>query len=115
MVIFLPIAQLGCFNASSTRIFTSCSFVRPRKGPPDAVSRIFSILSFGSPFSDWKIAECSLSTGRMDTPHFFAKGMMIWPAVTRVSLFASAMSLPLSMAAMVGLMPIMPTIAVTRT
>ena len=35
------------------------------------------------------------------------------PAVTSVSLFASAISLPASMAAIVGRMPIIPTIAVT--
>ena len=39
---------------------------------------------------------------------------MIWPAVTSVSLFASAMSLCLLIAAIVGRIPIMPTIAVTR-
>ena len=38
---------------------------------------------------------------------------MIWPAVTRVSLFARAISFPASMAAMVGRIPIMPTTAVT--
>ena len=41
--------------------------------------------------------------------------MIICPAVTSVSLFASAMSFPASMAAMVGRMPSMPTIAVTKT
>ena len=38
---------------------------------------------------------------------------MIWPAVTRVSLLARAMSFPASMAAMVGRIPIIPTTAVT--
>ena len=68
-----------------------------------------------SPFSDWKIALCSLSTGRIRTFLFWARGMMICPAVTSVSLLAKAMSFPASMAAMVGLIPIMPTIAVTNT
>ena len=40
MVIFLPISQFGCFRASSTWIFLSSSLFFPRKGPPDAVSRI---------------------------------------------------------------------------
>ena len=40
---------------------------------------------------------------------------MICPAQTKVSLLASAISLPASMAAMVGLIPIIPTMAVTRT
>ena len=43
-----------------------------------------------SPCIDWKIALCSLSTGRMDTPILAARGMMICPAVTSVSLLASA-------------------------
>ena len=40
---------------------------------------------------------------------------MMCPAVTRVSLFARAISFPASMAAIVGLIPIMPTTAVTNT
>jgi len=59
------------------------------------------------------MALCSLSTGRMDTPYSFASGIMIWPAVTRVSLFASAMVFFALMAAIVGRMPSIPTIAVT--
>ena len=62
---------------------------------------------------DWKIALCSLSTGRIGTLCFFARGMIRCPAVTRVSLLARAMVFPLSIAAIVGRMPIMPTIAVT--
>lgn len=57
------------------------------------------------------MALCSLSTGRMDTPYSFASGIMIWPAVTRVSLFASAMVFFALMAAIVGRMPSIPTIA----
>ncbi len=60
------------------------------------------------------MAECSLSTGKIRTPCFLARGIMICPAVTRVSLLARAMSFPASMAAMVGRIPIMPTMAVTR-
>ena len=40
-----------------------------------------------------------------------ASGMMICPAVTNVSLLASAIVFPLSIAAMVGRIPIMPTTA----
>ena len=39
---------------------------------------------------------------------------MIWPAVTSVSLFANAMFFPASIAAIVGLIPNIPTIAVTK-
>ena len=49
----------------------------------------------------------------MLTPFSLASGMMIWPAVTRVSLFARAISFPALIAAIVGSTPIIPTIAVT--
>ena len=114
MVIFAPMDQFGCFKASSTWTFFICSLVHPRNGPPDAVNRIFSILFPCSPFKHWKIALCSLSTGRRRTFFSFTSGMMRCPAVTRVSLFARAMSFPASIAAIVGRMPIMPTTAVTR-
>ena len=114
MVILRPIVQFGCFNASSGRTPASCSFVQPRNGPPEAVNRILSMALLSSPFKLWKMALCSLSTGRIFTPTSFASGMMMCPAVTRVSLFASAMSFPAFMAAMVGRMPIIPTMAVTR-
>ncbi len=114
-VIFRPIDQFGCFKASSTVISASSSFFLPRKGPPDAVRRILLTRLLFSPCMDWKIALCSLSTGKMETLFFFARGMMICPAVTSVSLLASAMVFPASIAAMVGLIPIMPTMAVTKT
>ena len=115
IVILRPIVQFGCFKASAAFTLVSCSFVNPRNGPPDAVRRICLILSFGSPFKDWKIALCSLSTGKIFTPCFFASGIMICPAVTSVSLLASAISLPASIAAIVGRIPIIPTIAVSTT
>ena len=59
------------------------------------------------------MAECSESTGSILTPSRAASGMMMCPAQTSVSLFASAMFLPSRIAATVGSMPIMPTIPVT--
>ena len=50
----------------------------------------------------------------MDTPCFFAKGIIICPAVTSVSLLARAMFFPASIPAIVGRIPIIPTIAVTK-
>ena len=114
MVIFCPIAQLGCFKASSTRICSSSSLFLPRKGPPDAVISSLSMVLSRSPFRHWKIALCSLSTGRIFTPHCRAKGIIRCPAVTSVSLLARAMSFPALMASIVGRIPIIPTIAVTR-
>ena len=40
------------------------SRVRPRNGPPEAVSTIESTVSGARPSRHWKSAECSLSTGR---------------------------------------------------
>ena len=114
MVIFLPMDQLGCFKASSTCTRSICFLVQPRKGPPEAVRRILSILFPCSPFKHWKMALCSLSTGRRRTWCSLARGTMRWPAVTSVSLLARAMSFPDLMAAMVGRIPIIPTTAVTR-
>ncbi len=47
-------------------------------------------------------------------PCSFARGIIRCPAVTSVSLFASAISLPAEIAAMEGRIPTIPTIAVTR-
>ena len=114
MVIFCPIAQVGCLRASSGRTSLRLSAVRPRNGPPEAVSQILSMRFPASPFRDWKMALCSLSTGRIGTPFDEARGIMICPAVTSVSLLASAIFLPLSIAATVGRTPTMPMMAVTK-
>ena len=114
MVIFCPIFQLGCFKASSTFTSFNCSLVRPRKGPPEAVIKSLSMVFGSSPFKDWKMALCSLSTGRICTPYSFARGIIICPAVTSVSLLARAISFPARIASMVGRIPIIPTMAVTR-
>ena len=59
-MIFGPMFQVGCASASSGVTFVSSSRVRPRNGPPLAVSTRLS----GSPScAHWKSAECSLSTG----------------------------------------------------
>ena len=113
MVIFCPMDQFGCFNASSTWTFFICSLVLPLNGPPEAVRRILSISLEFSPFKHWKIALCSLSTGRIFTPYSLAIDITICPAVTKVSLLAKAISLPALIASKVGLIPIIPTKAVT--
>ena len=106
--------QFGCFRASSTCIFLRSSDFLPRNGPPEAVSKILLILLFPAPCNDWKIALCSLSTGRIGTLYSFASGIIICPAVTSVSLFAKAIFFPALIAAIVGLIPSIPTIAVTK-
>ena len=113
MVILCPIDQFGCFRASSSFTSCICSLVYPLNGPPDAVSKILSIVLLSSPFKDWNMALCSLSTGKIFTLYSFARGIIICPAVTRVSLLARAISCPVFIASIVGIIPIMPTIAVT--
>jgi len=41
----------------------ACRYGGGGESPPKAVSRIFSACFLFSPFNDWNIAECSLSTG----------------------------------------------------
>ena len=59
------------------------------------------------------MAECSESTGTISAPHSLALRMTILPAHTSVSLLASAMRRPFSMAASVGRRPTAPDTAVT--
>ena len=68
-----------------------------------------------APCKHWKIAECSESTGKIGTPFSRAARMTICPAHTSVSLLASAIAFPASMAAIVGSRPTIPTTAVTTT
>ena len=74
-----------------------------RKGPPEAVSQRRRTELEGLPSRHWKMAECSLSTARTRTPCSRASRMTISPAMTRISLEATAMSLPARMAASAGL------------
>ena len=66
-VILAPMLQLGWRSASRAVIPASFSRGVVRKGPPEAV-RIRRRAGVRSPTSDWKIAECSESTGRMGAP-----------------------------------------------
>ena len=112
IVILAPISQLGWRRACVAVTVCSSSRLSLRKGPPLAVSRIFSILLRPSPTRAWKMAECSLSTGRIGAWFSNARRVMISPATTRVSLLANAMVLWAWMAWTVGRSPAKPTIAV---
>ena len=68
-----------------------------------------SIFFSGIPCRHWKIAECSLSTGRSFTPFFFTASHTSLPPVTSVSLFAKAISFLAFAAASVGFKPTIPT------
>ena len=110
-VIFAPIFQVGCRRASATVASASFSFGHSRNGPPDAVRMIRWTSLRLCPARHWKIALCSESTGRSGTLCSRAAAVIRAPAITRVSLLASAMGLPAWMAAIVGRSPAPPTSA----
>src|SRR5204863_7995988 len=66
-----------------------------------------------SPRKHCQMALCSLSTGKRETPACSTACVTICPAMTSVSLFASAIVLPAAIAAKVGLSPTKPEVAAT--
>src|SRR5581483_9062743 len=110
-VIFLPMRHVGCFRASSIVACANFSFDHPRNGPPDAVitSRLTS-LGARDPMH-CNIAECSLSTGTISPRPSAAARLTKSPAMTSVSLLASATRLPACNAASVASKPAAPTTA----
>ena len=98
IVIFLPILQLGWFNASLILIFLKALISLFQKGPPEAVIMIFLTLSLSWFSNTWKIALCSESIGI--TLVFFNLALFnkILPALTIDSLFAIAKTLVLPIA-----------------
>ena len=108
-----PMSQVGWASASAGVTSASDSRVRPRNGPPDAVSTSRRTSACSPDRSACAIAECSESTGT------------IWPgrarAVTRSpptmsdSLLASASVRPVSSAARVGPRPTEPVMPFSTT
>ena len=84
--------------------------MRPRNGPPEAVSTSRSTVPGCSPPISWKSAECSESTGSRRAPVPSASAVVSSPPITRLSLLASATSIPAPSAATVGPSPAAPTI-----
>ena len=113
MVILAPIFQVGWPSACATVAVLTRSFSQVRKGPPEAVSRIFSYLLGPAPCKHWKMALCSLSTGN-SVPSGQAF-ITISPPATRVSLLASSTRLPACRAAMTDFRPTMPTTAASTS
>ena len=113
MVIFRPMTQEGCCKARSTAMAANSSLGVVRNGPPDAVNHKARTDDGAWPSRHWKMAECSLSTASTRTPFFRASFMTISPAMTRISLEATAMSLPARMAARAGCNPAVPTMAMS--
>ena len=116
IVTFGPMAQLGWARAWSSVAEAMRSADQSRKGPPEAVSVIRSIVDQSASPSAWKMALCSLSSGKSVAPCRFAAAITAAPAQTSVSLLASAMTRPASMAEKVGRMPAVPAMApITRS
>ena len=109
--IFRPIDQVGCLRACSGVTEARSVAEALRKGPPEQV-RISRFTVVGScPSRHWKTALCSLSTGRTLPPIRLAVAITCSPAMTRISLLATARSLPDSNARRAGFSPAVPTIA----
>ncbi len=115
IVILAPIFHVGCLSASSTVMDANFSAGHSRKGPPEAVKRMRWTSPRLWPTRHWKTALCSESTGSSGTPRRLAAAVMRLPAITSVSLLASAIVRPASMAAIVGKRPAPPTSAETTT
>ncbi len=107
-VTFGPIFQRGWFNACAG-VTDARSAGASRKGPPEAVRIRRSTAP--PPCRHWKIAECSLSTGRKRTPFRRAAVVTSSPAMTMTSFVARAMDIPFSIASRVGRRPLSPTVA----
>ena len=111
-VIFLPIDQVGwrraCSGVTEARSLTGVSL----KAPPDPVMMSLDT-DESSPRIHCHIALGSLSSGNRSTPCAAAFRVTISPAITIVSLFATAICLPADMAASVGAIATSPSVAVT--
>ena len=113
IVILAPIFHVGCCRASSTVTAASRAFGVSRNGPPDAVRRTRWTSARLWPARHWKTALCSESTGKSLTPRAREAAVIRRPAITSVSLLASATVRPAWIAAMVGSSPAPPTRAET--
>ena len=113
MVIFFPMDQVGWRRASSGVMAANAFWGSVRNGPPEAVRTIRRTEPVSPLSRHWKMAECSLSTGRIRVPRARASAVTKAPAITRVSLLASASVFPARSAAMVGTRPAPPTMAET--
>src|SRR5262245_7489637 len=116
-VIFGPMAHVGWANAWSTVTVASSGAVRPRNGPPLAVSRMraTSRSTADDERRHWWMAQCSLSTGTNSAPGVARNGCTTGPAAIRLSLLARASRLPCRSVAMVTGRPAKPTTALTTT
>ncbi len=112
--ILRPITQFGCATAWAGVTPCRVSWSHSRKGPPLAVSTMWSMRAAQACRSSgrhWKIAECSLSMGSSVAPDAATACMKSAPPTTRASLLASSSRLPARAAAMQAGRPAAPTMA----
>src|SRR5213082_3308588 len=112
-VIFFPIFHVGWRSASSTVAPATRSGVQVRNGPPDAVRINRASSADRRPVRHCSTALCSESIGTISPPPSRAVRVTSSPAITSVSLLASATRLPALRAASVASSPAAPTIAFT--
>ena len=94
MVIFLPMLQFGCFKAWA-RVTPAMSCLRevPERAARSGQNKVPDRRGPAPADRHWKMALCSLSTGRSCTPRDRHSAMTSSPAVTSTSLLARAISL----------------------
>src|SRR6478609_4423629 len=115
-VILGPMLHVGWARASATVTWARSSAVRPRNGPPLAVSSSRStrfLLSVAR--RHWWMAPCSLSTGTSSAPGVRRARCTTGPAAMSDSLLASARRRPASRVARVTDRPANPTTPLTTT
>ena len=108
-----PMSQVGCASACSGVTSCSSSRVRPRNGPPLAVSTRRRTSSARPPRRHWASALCSESTGTIWPGR--ARAVTSGPPMISDSLLASASVLPASSAASVGRRPTAPVMPLSTT
>src|SRR6266568_9424963 len=111
MVILSPIDQFGWRSARAGLTSRSSAAGTSRSGPPEAVRRSRRTSARLWPTSDWWMALCSESTGRIVAPRSTARRTSSSPARTSDSLLARPIAFPASMAAAVERSPAPPEIA----
>ena len=115
-VTFGPMDHVGWSNASSTVTVARSARVRPRNGPPEAVSTMRSTRSSLSlALRHWWMAQCSLSTGRSSAPGVDRTCWTTGPAAINDSLLARPNLRPAANTARVTGKPAKPTTPLMAT
>ena len=109
--IFFPIFQLGCLIAEDTLILLNFDNGKFKKGPPDAVKIISSMLDLLTFLINDHIEKCSESTGMKFVLCFFNFYSIKFHPQIKDSLLAMAIFLVNLIVSIVGNKPCKPEIA----